>query len=230
MEFTVEKVKNDVKKLASTNHFNKMSRFGIETDRAWGVKIPDLRNYAKLLKKNHSLALQLWQTEIHELQILASYIADPEKFDEVDIDKWVYSFDSWDICDQTCAIFAKTKYVDSLIHKYVKNELEFVKRTAFVLICYLAVKNKDLIDNVFNQYLYLIENESFDERNFVKKAVNWALRQIGKRNAVLRIQAIETAEKIRLQDSKSAKWIASDALRELNDEKIVRRINAKKQP
>lgn len=217
----------DLRQLATSEHYAKLKHFGIEDKNALGVKIPDLRKYAKGLGNNHELALELWETGIHEVMIMASYIADPKQLTEAQAERWIRSFDSWDVCDQVCDVIGKTDFARKLIENYSTENEEFVKRTAFVLMCSLAVHDKKAPDELFINYLNIIEREAWDERNFVRKAVNWALRQIGKRNPVLRESAIETGERIKAQGTKSAKWIAGDALRELHDGKIIARINSK---
>lgn len=223
----VSEIIADLRQLATPEHYAKLKHFGIEDKNALGVKIPDLRKYAKELGKNHELALELWETGIHEVRIMASYIADPKQLTEAQAERWIRSFDSWDVCDQTCDVIGKTDFAQKLIENYSAENKEFVKRTAFVLMCTLAVHDKKLPNELFISYLDIIEREAWDERNFVRKAVNWALRQIGKRNPVLRESAIETGERIKAQGTKSAKWIAGDALRELHDGKIIARINSK---
>ena len=217
----------DLRQLATADHYAKLKHFGIEDKDALGVKIPDLRKYAARFGKDHELALELWETGIHEVMIMASYIADPRQLTEAQAARWIRSFNSWDVCDQTCDVIARTDFAHKLIENYSSENEEFVKRTAFVLMCSLAVHDKKAPDELFISYLSIIEREAWDERNFVRKAVNWALRQIGKRNPVLREKAIESGERIKAQGTKSARWIAGDALRELHDEKIIARIHSK---
>lgn len=213
----------DLLRLVSDNkHLEKMEYFKSDTTNALGVRIPEIRKIAKQIKINHELAIELWDTKIHEARILASMIADYKRVDELLFDKWVADFNSWDLCDQTCFnLLDKTPFTNSKIQLYSYKSEEYIKRTAFTLIAGIAIHNKKLSNEEFIPYLNLIETHSNDERNFVKKAVNWALRQIGKRNEYLRILAIETALRIEQQDSKSAKWIAKDALRELRSEKVI---------
>jgi 3-methyladenine DNA glycosylase AlkD len=206
-----------LKEKANPTYRAGMARFGIANGKALGVKIPEVRKLAKLIKKDHALAQKLWDTGIHEAQILASMIDDPKQVTPLQIDNWTKDFTSWDVCDQVCGnLFDRTPYAIEKALEYSKREEEFVKRAGFVLMAALAVHDKKAPDAVFIQFFHIIEREAWDERNFVKKAVNWALRQIGKRNAALRPLAIECAERILLQGSKAAKWIAADALRELD--------------
>jgi len=225
---TVEEIIIELKTLSTPDHFAKLSHFGIETSRALGVKIPYLRQLAKRIGKDHDLALELWETEIHEARILATLIEDPLFMTENQFDRWVSDFDSWDLCDLSCDLLACTSFALNKIDEYSKNSEEFVKRTAFVLMCEHAVHHKNFSNEHFNHYFVIIEREAWDQRNFVKKSVNWALRQIGKRNELLRLKAIETAERIMNQNTKSARWIATDALRELRNEKIIGNIKKKK--
>ena len=225
---TVNEIIKELEALSSPDHFTKLAHFGIKDTNAIGVKIPDLRNTAKKTGKNHELALELWKTEIHEARLLATMIESPKLMNENQFDAWVNDFDSWDICDQCCSLLVKTPYVLKKIESYSTANEEFVKRTAFVLICALVIYDKRANDEYFYHFFDLIEREAGDERNFVRKAVNWALRQVGKRNENLRLKAIECAERIMNQGTKSARWIATDALRELNNEKVIERVNKRK--
>lgn len=205
-----------LKEKADAKYHTGMQRFGIANEKALGVKIPEVRKLAKLIKKDHNLAQKLWDTDIHEARILASMIDDPKQVTPQQIDSWTKDFSSWDVCDQVCGnLFDRTPYAIEKALEFSKHEEEFVKRAGFVLMAELAVHDKKAPDEVFTQFFPIIEREAWDGRNFVKKAVNWALRQIGKRNATLRPLAIACAERVLSQESKAAKWIAGDALREL---------------
>ena len=205
-----------LKQMASPVYREGMLRFGIANHKAFGVKIPQLRKLAKEIKNDHHLALQLWDTDIHEARLLATMIDDPKQVTKKQIDKWVLDFETWDVCDQACGnLFDRTPFAIEKALEFSARKEEFVKRTGFVLMAALAVHDKKADDMVFIQLFPIIEREAWDERNFVKKAVNWALRQIGKRNNTLKPLAIATAERILQQNSRSAKWIATDALREL---------------
>lgn len=218
---TVKEALNELKSLSTPEHFEKLSYFGIRNEKAFGVKIPLIRELARRIGKNHELALELWRTEVHEARLLATFIDNPKQITENQFDSWVGDFNSWDICDQCCSLLIKTPFAIPKIAIYASAKEEYVKRTAFVLMCALVINDKKAKDEVFYPFFDLIEREARDERNFVRKAVNWALRQIGKRNEVLRLKAIECGERILIQDSKSARWIANDALRELRSEKII---------
>ena len=202
-----------------------MARFGIETKNAYGIPIPTLRKLAKEIGTNHTLALELWEAEIHEARLLASFIDDYEKVTQQQMERWAGDFNSWDLCDQCCGnLFDKTKYARKKALQWSKRKEEFVKRAGFALMTAIAVHDKRAGNSVFVKFLPSIQRESRDERNFVRKAVNWALRQIGKRNRFLNEKAIETAMKIAHADSQTAKWIASDAIRELTSDMIQKRL------
>lgn len=193
-----------------------MSRFGINVKHALGIKVTDLRKLARRVEKSHDLALQLWQTGIHEARLLATLIDPPSEVTEDQMENWAADFDSWDIVDQACNnLFRKTPSAHLMAVRWADRDEEYVKRAGFALMAVLAVHDRSSVDTVFRDYLDLIRKESEDERNFVKKAVNWALRQIGKRNSELWKAAVATCDDVRQLDSKSARWIASDARREL---------------
>lgn len=204
-----------------------MARFGIATDRAYGIRIPKLRKLARELGTDHDLAQDLWQTGVHEARIFASMIDDPKAVTESQMEAWVADFNSWDLCDQCCGnLFDKTSFAWAKTVEWAGRDEEFVKRTAFSLMANLALHDRAASNDGFVALFPLIVREARDERNYVKKAVNWALRQIGKRNRVLNGKAIETAEEIRQIDSRSARWIAADALRELHSEAVQRRLSS----
>ena len=193
-----------------------MARFGIDVKYALGVKIPALRSLAKKIGKNHKLALDLWKTKIHEARILASMIDEPEKVSEKQIEEWVKCFNSWDICDQVCMnLFNKTAFAWEKIYEWPKRKEEFVKRAGFALMACLAWYDKKTGDKEFIKFFPIIKKYSDDNRNFVKKAVNWALRQTGKRNNNLKKHALKVAKEILKINDKTAQWIAKDTIREL---------------
>lgn len=204
-----------------------MARFGINASNALGISIPLLRGLAKEIKKDHKLALELWKTGYHEARILATFIAEPDKITPSLMNKWVKDFNSWDLCDQCCmSLFVNTLHVQDKIKEWNDSPHEFVKRASFVLMATSAVHRKEWNDKIFLGFFPLIKKHSIDERNFVKKAVNWALRQIGKRNKSLNKKGIDFCSKLLKIDSKSAKWIASDALKELTNKKIQVRLKS----
>lgn len=207
-----------------------MARFGINAENAFGISMKSLEPIARKIKKNHELALELWETGFHEARILAILIADPKKITPELMDKWTADFNSWDICDQAAMkLYCKTPFAWQKVYEWAQSEQEFVRRAAFATLAALCLHYKEKNNEPFEKSLGLILQYSRDERNFVKKAVNWALRQIGKRNLELNRKAIETAEAILRDypDSKSARWIARDALRELQNEKTLERIKKK---
>ena len=221
----IAEIINEFKLNGSEKNLGGMKRFGINALNGFGVPIPVLRKLSKKIGRNHELGLQLWETEIHEARLLASMIAESEKVTKSQMNKWVKDFYSWDICDQVCMnLFRETKFAYEKAAEWASSKHEFIKRAGFVLMATLAVHSKELADEDFIKFFPLIKKGSIDERNFVKKAVNWAIRQIGKRNHVLNKKAIKLSEEILGLDSKSAKWIAKDALKELNDPKILKRI------
>jgi 3-methyladenine DNA glycosylase AlkD len=205
-----------LKQMADVTHLDGMKRYGIDNSKALGVSMPQVRKLAKEIKKDHNLALELWDTGIHECRILASLIDDPKLVTPQQMDDWVAEFNSWDVCDQVCGnLFDRTGFALEKALEYTSSEREYVKRAGFVLMAECAVHNKKAGNEVFIPFFPIMEREAWDDRNFVKKAINWALRQIGKRNAALNILAIETAKRIDQQGSRSARWIAKNALLEL---------------
>ena len=214
---------------ANPKNIKGMAQFGMTAKKRLGVSVPNMRKIAKETNKNHSLAIQLWKTGIKEAKIVASMVGEPEKVTEKQMEAWVKDFDSWDVCDQVISnLFDKTKFAYQKAFEWSKRKEEFVKRAGFVLMATLSVHDKKANNKKFEQFFPLIKKEAIDERNFVKKAVNWALRQIGKRNLALNKKAIAIAKEIQKIDSKSAKWIANDALRELTGEAVQKRLRAKK--
>ncbi len=194
-----------------------MGRFGIRGVQVLGVSIPTLRKMAKATGKNHAMALELWATGIHEVRILASMIDDPQLVSSQQMEAWVSEFDSWDLCDQVCGnLFVKTPYAYQKAMVWCHREEEFVRRAGFVMIAELAVHDKQASDEAFVPCFALIKQYAVDDRNFVKKAVNWALRQIGKRNSHLLALAMECAYELQKMESRAARWVANDALREFH--------------
>lgn len=203
-----------------------MARFGINPRNTLGVPVPVLRAMAKKAGKDHLLAKTLWETDIHEARLLAGLIDDPRLVTPAQMEHWVKQFDSWDICDMVCSnLFDKTPYALEKAHAWSGRTEEFVRRAGFVLMAALSVHDKKAPDAVFVDFLPLISGAAKDDRNFVKKAVNWALRQIGKRNAALNRKAIRAAEQVLAQNTPSARWIARDALRELRSDAVQRKVS-----
>lgn len=211
--------------MADPKNVEGMARFGINPEGTLGISMHDLRPMAKRIGKDHELAAQLWLTGIHEARLLAGLIDDPEKVTLKQMETWAADFDSWDVVDQVCgSLFDQTRLAYPKAVEWSEREEEFVKRAGFVLVAALSVHDKDASDKEFEKFLPIIKREATDERNFVKKAVNWALRQIGKRNLTLNKKAIKAAEEISKMDSRSARWIAADALRELRCDKVQNRL------
>lgn len=218
-----------MKSLSNPEAVEGMAKFGINPRNTFGVSIPNLRKIAKAAGKDHELALQLWDSGIHEARMLAGFIDDPALVTLEQMEEWVSDFDSWDVCDQVCSnLFDKTSFAYRKASEWAGREDEFVKRAGFVLMAALAVHDKAAGENELEKFLSMIKREAFDGRNFVKKAVNWALRQIGKRNAYLNKLAVKTAVEIQKLHSRSARWIAADAIRELESEAVQRRLGKKR--
>jgi 3-methyladenine DNA glycosylase AlkD len=214
-----------LKSKASPANVEGMARFGMTAEKRLGVSVADMRRIAKDTGKDHKLATRLWKTGIAEAKIMASMIAVPEEMSAKDMDTWVLGFDSWDVCDQVCMnLFEKTPFARQKISEWSQREEEFVKRAAFALIACLAWHDKQAPDRDFIGFLQVVKQGATDERNFVKKAVNWALRNIGKRNTALNKAAIKTAKELQRIDSKAARWIAADALRELEGVGVRKRL------
>lgn len=202
-----------------------MQRFGISTKTALGLRKPQMEAVAKKIGRDHALALQLWDSGIHEAKHVAAMIDDPKQVSEDQMDRWVKDFDSWDVCDDCCGtLFDKTPFAYRKAMEWSGREEEFVKRAGFALMAELAVHDKGAEDGKFLQFLPVIKMGAVDERNFVKKAVNWALRQIGKRNIALNRHAIVVAEEIARLESRTARWVAADTLRELKSEAVQNRL------
>lgn len=210
--------------LANPANVAGMARYGINPDSTLGVSIPTLRAMAREIGKDHQLAEELWASGIHEARILASIIDDAAQVTEEQMERWVADFDSWDVCDQVCSnLFDKTKFAYPKAVEWSGAEAEFIKRAGFTLMAALAVHDKRAGDERFEPFFLSIVRQATDERNYVKKAVSWALRNIGKRNRQLNTRAIAIAGEIAQIDSQVARWIANDALKELTDERIQSR-------
>jgi 3-methyladenine DNA glycosylase AlkD len=212
---------------ARPNEVAGMARFGMDVQRRLGVSVPELRRIAKTLGRDHVLALALWDSGIPDAQILAALVAEPALFTSRQMDDWARRMQSWDVCDQACTrTFARSPLAWRKVKAWAPRRAEFVRRAAFALLAALAVHDKTAGDAQFIEALALIEAAAEDQRNFVKKAVNWALRSIGKRNAALNAAAIVTAQRLRTCDSRSARWIAADALCELASAAVRTKVRA----
>jgi len=226
--WNVKRVVLELRRFGENRNIEGMARFGIRAKKVLGVSKPRIDELARKIRGNHALALQLWGTGIHDARILAGMVAEKERVTAALMDKWVKHFDNWDICDGTCChlfVFAEPAWAKAFA--WSGREKEFEKRAGFALAAYLAYRDRKATDEQFTKFLRVIERESDDERNFVRKAVKWALRNIGKRNQKLNREAVRVAEKLRRRDSRAAKWIAADALRELRGDAVQRRLREK---
>jgi 3-methyladenine DNA glycosylase AlkD len=205
-----------------------MARYGIDTSHALGISVTELRRLARGLGNDHELAAALWASGVHEARILASLVDEPARVSEAQMDAWVADLDSWDVCDAVCGnLFDRTAFALDKAVEWSAREPEFEKRAGFALMAWAAVHRKDLPDAAFACLLPLIRERSIDNRNYVKKAVSWALRQIGKRSAGLNTKAIRTAVQIERMDARSSRWIARDALRELRSDAVQARLRTR---
>lgn len=224
---TSQEIIKVLKKYRNEKNIAGMARFGISGGEMLGINIPVLRKMAKdIVKKagdnRHEIAQDLWKSGIHEAKILASMVDDFEKLTEKQMDNWIKDFDSWDVCDQVSMnLFEKSPIAYKKAIEWSKRKPEFEKRAGFALMAVLAWHDKKAEDKKVLQFLPIIKRESIDERNYVRKSVNWALRQIGKRNPSCKKQSISTAKEILKIDNKTASWIARDALRELEKINIM---------
>jgi len=227
----VEEILAELKAKGRPEAVEGMARFGINPENTYGVSIPTLREMSRRVGADHQLADRLWNSGVHEARILAAMVDRPAWVDEDQMERWVLDFDSWDVCDQCCNnLFRKVPWAHKKAVEWAGRQEEFVKRAGFVLMACLAVHDKGADDETFARFFDIIRNECEDSRNFVKKAVNWALRQIGKRNRNLNERAVETARKLLDVDSKAARWIAQDALRELTGDKVRAKLGAISRP
>jgi 3-methyladenine DNA glycosylase AlkD len=223
-----DEILTKLKDLSDPQAVEGMARFGIKPEHTFGVSVTNLRRMAKEIGTDHNLAQRLWASGIRDARVLASLSDDPALVTKEQMESWVKDFDSWDVCDGCCAnLFRRTRFAYQKASQWSSNEQEFIKRAGFVLMADLAVHDKKAEDDKFEPLFSMIKREATDNRNYVRKAVNWSLRQIGKRNLNLNKMAIETAKEIREIDSKSAKWIAADALRELVSDKVQAKLRVK---
>ncbi len=222
---TVEDVLKKLTSQARPDQLEGMARYGMAIEKRLGVSIPTLRKLAKDIGRDHNLAKALWKTEIAEARIVAAMIDDPTQITEAQMEEWVKGINSWDVCDQVYMnLFEKTPLAWSKITDWADRKEELVKRTAFSLIACLALHDKKASDDKFVALFPIIKQAATDERNFVKKAVNWALRNIGKRNLNLNRASIDISKEIQMLDSKAARWIASDTLKELGSDAVQKRL------
>jgi len=224
----VKTVVAELQRVGTKRNVDGMARFGIRAVKVYGVSKPKLDELAKKIGRNHDLGLALWATGIHDAKILAGMISEPAKVTISQMEEWVRDFDNWDTCDGTCChlfVFAAPAWEKAIA--WTRRKEEFQKRAGFALLAYLACHDKSAENARFTNFLKIIERESDDDRNFVRKAVNWALRNIGKRNTKLNRAAIAAAERLRKRQSRAARWIAADALRALRGEAVQSRLREK---
>ncbi len=218
MSSNVDAILKELRSLGSEENRAGMARFGINIDKAFGISMATLKPIARRLKRDHALALGLWTSGWHEARLLAALIDDPKQVTPAQMDAWAADFNSWDVCDQACMkLFARTSHVPAKVARWSRDEREFVRRAAFATIAGYAVHAKIAPDSDFLAFLPIIEKCATDDRNFVRKAVNWALRQIGKRSTSLHGPALALARKLAASNDKAARWIGKDAVRELTD-------------
>ena len=226
MSSELNAILNYLKSAANPENVRGMAKFGINPENTFGIPVPVLRGLAKQYRKNHALAQELWSSGYHEACLMAAFVDDPKQVTEAQMESWVRDFNSWDVCDQVCSnLFDRTPWAYQKALEWSRQEEEFVRRAGFVMMACLAVHDKKAPDEKYKQFLPAIVKQAGDERNFVKKAVNWALRQIGKRNNYLHAQALELASDLAKADNKTARWIGKDALRELTSEKVRKKFS-----
>ena len=202
-----------------------MARFAIPSDNAYGVVMGDIKALAKSIGRNHALALELWTTGVYEARMLTSFIGDPAQLTPAQMNRLCRDFDNWALCDAlSFNLFDRSPHAWKMVDTWSTRRKEFEKRTAFALLWSLSVHDKSAPDEQFLTRLPLIEREATDDRNFVKKAVNMALRAIGKRNRALHAAAVEVAARLAASDDRTAKWVGRDALRELTSASVLRRL------
>ena len=223
---------DDIIERISARHSNSnivgMARFGINTDRAFGVSNADLRPRARLIGRNHRRALDLWQTGFREARLLSAFTDEKLKVTPAQARAWAADFNSWEIVDSVSDLFVAAGLGETMIPEFAADGREFVRRTAFAMIAWTAVQQKKMPDSDVIALLPLIESHACDPRNFVKKAVNWALRSIGKRSLACHAPAPELAKKLAASEDKTTRWIGKDAVRELSDPKRIAMLGQKK--
>jgi 3-methyladenine DNA glycosylase AlkD len=206
-----------------------LARYGLPTDKAFGVSVAVLRAQAKRIGKDHALAMQLWDTGWLEARLLASLIADPALVTPAQMDAWCRGFDNWGVVDTACfALFDRSPHAWKKVAPWVKRRDEFQKRAGFVLMACLAAHDKKAADAAFMKFLPMIEKGASDERNFVKKGVSWALRHVGHRNAALHAAALKTATQLAKSDNATERWVGKDALRDITRPYVIAKVKKKR--
>ena len=224
-------VLDDLHRMADPSRLDGMARYGIDTSMALGVTVTELRVLARRLGRDHALAGKLWGSGIHEARLLATMVDDPAAVTEEQAERWILDVDSWDLCDGLCGnLLDRTSFAFEKAEGWSGRDEEFVKRAGFALMAWAAVHRKDVEDARFERFLPRILAASTDDRNYVKKAVSWALRQIGKRSAELNRSAVALAEQLQASADRTARWIGSDAFRELTSAKVQARFAASGRP
>lgn len=225
----VQTVVAELKRRGTKRTRDGMARYAIPSDKAFGVSVGDLKKYAQQLGRNHELAAALWDTGWFEARMLAAFVDEPACVTPAQMDRWRQDFDSWALCDHTCFhLFDRTPHAWRKLTPWSRRRDEFGKRAAFALLWGLTVHDKGADDELFAQGLLLIEREASDERHFVKKAVNMALRAIGKRNLALHAAAVAVAQRLADSTDAAARWVGKDALRELSSPSVTRRLAARR--
>ncbi|MHB0874649.1 MAG: DNA alkylation repair protein [Anaerolineae bacterium] len=220
-----EQVVGRLQALADPVSLAGMARYGLGTDNAYGVRMPDLRALAKEIGRDHDLAERLWTMGVRETRLIATLIADPKRVDEDLMERWVADFADWEVCDQCCMnLFEHTPFAYAKAFEWSAREAEYVKRAGFVLMARLAVKEKRAPTDYVLPFLDAIRREACDDRNMVKKGVSWALRHVGERDLAAHALAVETAQALRAMDCRAARWVASDALTGLRSEAALSRL------
>ena len=227
MEAQTRAVIAELRTVADPTRLPGMARVGINVDRALGISIPDLRALGRRYGPDDELALDLWRSGIHDARILASMVDDPAEVTREQMEEWVGGFDSWDLCDQVISnLFDLRPFAISVVRAWTKRPEEFVKRAGFAMIAAHTVHDRTAPDRTFSAWFPAIRRGATDDRNYVKKAVSWALRQIGKRNLELNAAAVAEAETLAMSDIPSARWVGRDALRELQGDETQRRLRS----
>ena len=208
-----------------------LSRYGITAKKVFGISVGDMRKLAKELGRSHALAQALWRTGWYEARMLASMVGEPARVTPAEMDRWAKAFDNWAVCDTlTFVLWDRTPHAWPKVREWASRKEEFVKRASFAMLASLTVHDKAAPDERYREGLVLIEREATDDRNFVKKAINWALRSIGKRSPMLNTEAIAVAKRLAASESSAARWVGKDALRELNSDSVRRRLAKKQGP
>jgi len=227
MSHSIEQIIDELKEMSNPDLIAGISRFGIPTENLIGIRSPDLRKLAKEIGTDQYLADLLWETDFHEAKLLATYIANPQHMTVEKAESWLKDIYSWDLCDSFCRVLSDMEGAYDHAIMWSSREEEFIKRAGFATMVNLAIHDKKAPDHQLEAFFPAIMKEAWDDRNFVKKGVNWALRQIGKRSPGLNRKAIEVAHQIKNQGTTSAKWIAKDALKELTNMAVIGRLNKK---